>query len=214
MNKVKVTKEVVVFKKYSTVVEGHISEELEDGKVVSYTREKIVRPDAVAALIYNIDTESVILVNQFRYPIDSEKNDGFIYEVMAGKIDPGETPINTLKRESLEEVGYKLKNKNIIECMPAFAVPGYSTEKIYLYLVTVTNKDKIAKGGGKEGEEENIDIIEMPYLIFANQIDCFNDMKTRVLAYEAHYRKLFDIKPKKIVRKPKPNNNSNYKIKF
>jgi len=212
MNKVKITKEEVVFKKYSTVIEGHIIETFKDGKEVNYTREKLVRPDAVAALIYNIETETVVLVKQFRYATASEKNDGFIYEVMAGKIDPGETPLETLIRETEEEVGYKLKKKNIIRCMPVFACPGYSTERIYFYLATVTNRDKISEGGGKEGEEENIDVIEMPYLTFANNLDCFDDMKTRMLAFEAHYRKLFDIKFKKRKVKKTDNNKNQYKL--
>jgi len=210
MNKAKITKEEEIFKKYSVIVEGTIED---NGK--TFTREKMVRPDAVCVLLYNIDTESVILVKQHRYPAQRENYSGYLIEVVAGKIDDGESPIDAMTREVVEEVGYKLKPKNIIECYPAFTTPGYSTERIYFYLARVSNKDKVSEGGGCESENENIEVIEMPYLIFKNNMDCFSDLKTRMLAYEAHYKKLFDAKPKKAKKKNiKKDNSVQQEIKF
>ena len=94
----------------------------------------------------------------------------------------------------LEEVGYKIKDKNIIHCMPAFSSTGLSGERIYFFIATVTNKDKISQGGGEDSETERIEIVEMPYLMFANMVNDFSDLKTRSLAYEAHFRKIFDKK--------------------
>jgi len=209
MNKAKVISEEQIFKKYSIIVEGAI----EDGGK-TFTREKLVRPDAVCVLLYNTDTESVILVKQHRYPIQRKNVNGYILEAVAGKIDKGEKPIDAMTREVVEEVGYKIKLKNIIECWPAFTTPGYSTERICFYLAKVSNRDKVSDGGGCESENENIEVIEMPYLIFKNNMDCFDDLKTRMLAYEAHYKKLFDAKPKK--KKPKKNkkDNKQYTIKM
>ena len=47
-----------------------IVDEFEDGKyTTSYSRYKLTRPDAVTILVFNEDTQNVILVKQFRYPI-------------------------------------------------------------------------------------------------------------------------------------------------
>jgi ADP-ribose pyrophosphatase len=64
------------------------------------TREYIRHPGAVA-IVPLFDDGRVLLERQFRYPHRRE----FI-EVPAGKVDPGEPPLSTAKRELLEETGY------------------------------------------------------------------------------------------------------------
>jgi ADP-ribose pyrophosphatase len=64
------------------------------------TREYIRHPGAVA-IVPLFDDGRVLLERQFRYPHRRE----FI-EVPAGKLDPGEPPLDTAKRELLEETGY------------------------------------------------------------------------------------------------------------
>ena len=64
------------------------------------TREYIRHPGAVA-IVPLFDDGRVLLERQFRYPHRRE----FI-EVPAGKLEPGEPPLDTAKRELLEETGY------------------------------------------------------------------------------------------------------------
>ena len=64
------------------------------------TREYIRHPGAVA-IVPLFEDGRVLLERQFRYPHRRE----FI-EVPAGKVDPGEPPLGTAKRELLEETGY------------------------------------------------------------------------------------------------------------
>lgn len=191
---IKIVKETRVYNGYTKVDKALVEDTLESGKVDKYSREKVIRPDAVTGLIYNTDTETIVLVKQFRYPTKLGKRSGFIYEAIAGKIDGDEDPLIAFKRECLEEVGYKLKNKNIQYCNWSFATPGYSTEKLYFYLAKATNKDKVNKGGGVKGEHEHIEVCEFHYLQFKSMMEDFEDLKTKFLAYEAHYRKLFDRK--------------------
>lgn len=190
---IKILEEKRVYDGYTKIDEALIQDTLENGNSSTYTRQKVVRADAVVGLIYNQDTESVVLVKQFRYPTKSLKKDGFIYEAVAGKIDSGEEPIDAFIRESFEEVGYKIKKKNVEFCFSAFATPGYSTEKLYYFLATVKDKDKVKNaGGGVKNEDENIEICEFHYLQFRSMMDYMDDSKTKLLAYEAHYKKLFD----------------------
>ena len=203
-----VKKEATIFQKYSLLVEGLVEQ---NGS--TYTREKLVRSDAIAILLYNTTKDTVVMVKQFRYPTRRDNYKGYTIEVPAGKVDEGETPVQAALREVVEEVGYKIKKKNLIECMPAYTTPGYSTEKIYYFLARVTNKDKISEGGGCISENENIEVLEIPYLTFRNNMDCFDDLKTRMLAYEAHHKGLFDKKEKK-EKKKKINLDDNLKINF
>lgn len=196
-------KRIVEIKDEKRVYNGHlkideavIKDTNEKGEVSTYKRQKISSCDAVTGLIYNTDTESVVLIKQYRYPTHKNKRDGFIYEAVAGKIDKeGEDPKNTFIRECLEEVGYKLKEKNVEFCFRCYPTPGYSTERIYYFLATATNKDKVkGAGGGIKSEHENIEICEIHYLQFRSMMDTLEDTKTKLLAYEAHHRKLFDRK--------------------
>jgi ADP-ribose pyrophosphatase len=124
-------------------------------------REQLVSDDAVAAL------------KQFR--VGSED---YTIEIPAGKMDiVGESPEDTLKREVLEEIGYKVDKINSSRGNCEFyPTPGMSTEKIYLFYAEVSNK--IEEGGGIESEE--IEIIEIPRKILYDKFSegYFRDGKT------------------------------------
>lgn len=75
----------------------------------------------------------LILVKQFRYPIGLE-----LLEVPAGKLDENESPEECALRELEEETGYRAQK---IEYMGyIFTTPGFSNEKIYLYLAKELTK--------------------------------------------------------------------------
>jgi len=190
---IEIVEEKRVYHGYTKVDEASIKDTLEDGSVSTYKRQKVSRPDTVSGLIYNVDTECIVLVKQFRYPTRTKNHGGFIYEAMAGTMDSGETPKQTFIRESLEEVGYKLDENNVEHCGSCYTTPGYSTEKMHYFIATVTNKEKVKNaGGGVKGEHENIEICEIHYLQFRSMMDILDDAKTKLLAFEAHYRNLFD----------------------
>ena len=95
-----------------------------DGK--SAVREYIRHPGAVM-MVPLLDEHTVILVRQFRYPAGRH----FI-EVPAGKMEPGEEPLATAKRELVEECGYEAASwQHLTTLHPCI---GYSDERIELYL--------------------------------------------------------------------------------
>ena len=57
-----------------------------------------------------------------------------------------------------------------------------------------TNKDKIVREyNGEKKENEDIEVVELHYLQFRSMMDSdIKDSKTKLLAYESHYRNLFD----------------------
>ena len=88
-------------------------------------REVVRHPGGVAAVPI-LDDSRILLIRQFRYPIGK-----YIYEIPAGKLDSGQPPLETMKRELEEETGYRagvLKH----ECS-FYTTPGISNELIYLY---------------------------------------------------------------------------------
>jgi ADP-ribose pyrophosphatase len=152
-------------------------DEFEDGIYKStYKRFRLTRQDAVTVLVFNEDTNSVILVKQFRYPI-SHHSDENILEAVAGKIDAGETPSQAAVRELWEEIGYKIPVERLGKSIEMFASPGYSTEKITIFLAVVKDSDKDpGAGGGVQGEHENIEVVEMDINEFMQKIQS-NEIK-------------------------------------
>ena len=74
---------------------------LPDGKPAR--REYIVHPGA-AVMLAMPDAASVLMERQYRYALRQH-----VYELPAGKIDPGEDALATAKRELLEETGYRAR---------------------------------------------------------------------------------------------------------
>jgi nudix-type nucleoside diphosphatase (YffH/AdpP family) len=123
------------------------------------------RGDAAAVMLFNVDSTSVVLVDQFKVPSligrrrdDPATMDGWITEAIAGMVDQGETPEQTIIRETLEETGYRIKNPQLISKF--FSSPGGTSERIFLYFAEVRESDRISDGGGLDGE--NITVVHMP----------------------------------------------------
>ncbi len=92
------------------------------------TREIVEHSDCVAIIAVDAD-DNVLLVNQFRKPVEKE-----LLEIPAGGIDSGEDAVSAVRRELQEEAGY-LPQK--VERLGGFySAPGYCTEYLYLYLAS------------------------------------------------------------------------------
>jgi ADP-ribose pyrophosphatase len=120
---------------------------LPDGRTA--IREYVRHPGAVM-MVPLLDDGRVVLVRQFRYPLRRH----FI-EIPAGKIDPGEGPLDTAKRELREECGYTAARwdhlKTIHPCI------GYSDERIELYLARGLEHVEQALD-----DEEFLEVLAMP----------------------------------------------------
>lgn len=75
------------------------------------------------------DDNTILTVKQFRYPLKQT-----IIELPAGKLEKDENPDFAAARELEEETGYKAKNWKSLGFI--YTSPGYSDEKLYLYLAT------------------------------------------------------------------------------
>jgi ADP-ribose pyrophosphatase len=99
---------------------------LPNGK--SGTREYIDHPGAVA-IVPMLEGDRVLLERQFRYPLGR-----VMIEIPAGKIDAGEEPLETARRELLEETGQVAAGWRHLGTIHPLA--AYSNERIELFLAT------------------------------------------------------------------------------
>jgi len=88
-------------------------------------REIVEHPGAVAILAFN-DQGKVIMVRQHRQPAGD-----VLLEIPAGKLDPGEEPLECARREMLEETG--LCSDDWQELFSFYPSPGFCDETIYLF---------------------------------------------------------------------------------
>ncbi|MBD2384288.1 NUDIX hydrolase [Cylindrospermum sp. FACHB-282] len=75
----------------------------------------------------------LILVRQYRFAVQ-----GRVLEFPAGTLEPNEEPLETIKREIQEEIGYRADKWNKLG--EFFLAPGYSDEIIYAFLATDISK--------------------------------------------------------------------------
>lgn len=90
------------------------------------TREYIVHPGAVT-IIPVLDSGALVMERQYRYPLGRE-----LVELPAGKIDPGESTLETARRELLEETGYTARSWARVATIHPLC--GYTNEMIELWL--------------------------------------------------------------------------------
>jgi ADP-ribose pyrophosphatase len=130
-----------------------------DGSMSPVVRRlSLERGDSVAALLYKPLEARVVLVRQFRFPT-WDRGPGWIVETLAGKLEAGETPEAAVRREALEELGFRIGE---LESIAGFYVsPGGSSERVLLYCAEIANADRVAAGGGAADENEDIEAVEL-----------------------------------------------------
>lgn len=132
-----------------------------DNSIITQQREVYDRGNGAAILLYNTTNKTIILTRQFRIPTYLNGNkSGMMIEVCAGLLDQDE-PEQCIIRETEEETGYRIsKVKKIME---TYMSPGAITEILYLFVGEYDASMKVSEGGGLEHEQENIEVIEMPF---------------------------------------------------
>jgi nudix-type nucleoside diphosphatase (YffH/AdpP family) len=178
-----------LFNDFFQIDEVMVSHERQDGTMSPDERRLIFeRGDAVAIMLYNPDSKSVIIVNQFKVPSliarrrdDPGTVDGWVTEATAGMIDKGETPEQAIVRETLEETGYRVANPRLISKF--FSSPGGTSERIFLYFAEVRDADKVSAGGGLP--DEDVTVVRMPVHELFDQLDkgSIEDPKLAIGAY-------------------------------
>ena len=104
-------------------------DQAKDAKSDFEIKRSVVR-HAGSAVMMAVDKKNrILLVRQYRLPANA-----YLWELPAGKLDPGEKPLQAAKRELAEETGYKAKVWT--KLVSFFASPGYVQERMTIFLAT------------------------------------------------------------------------------
>jgi len=129
-------------------------------------RAAFVMSDAVTVLPYDPVRDSVLVIEQFRFgPLVRGDLNPWSLEPIAGRIDPGETPEQALRRETREEAGLELA-----ELLPIgghYPSPGAVSEYLYSYigLARLTAEDEGVSGLESEAEDIRAQVIPFERLM-------------------------------------------------
>jgi ADP-ribose pyrophosphatase len=93
------------------------------------TELEIIRHPGAAAVVPLLEDGRVVLLRQYRHAAG-----GFILEIPAGKLDPGESPEDCARRETEEEAGMRPGALHSLGMI--FTTPGFTDEKIHLFAAT------------------------------------------------------------------------------
>jgi ADP-ribose pyrophosphatase len=133
------------------------SKELLKTKIFSVTEDEAIEPGGFhikrtiiqhpgSAVMMAVDEKKrVLLVRQYRLPARQ-----FLWELPAGRVDPGETPLKAAKRELIEETGMRAKKwSKLVSYYPS---PGFLAERMNLFVAT-----ELTEGKSTPMEDERIE---------------------------------------------------------
>jgi len=126
------------------------------------TRDVVEHSDCVAVVAID-EQDNVLLVRQFRHAVDR-----FLLEIPAGGIDPGEEPIDSVRRELQEEIGYF--PRKIDKLGGFYSVPGYGTEYLHCFLATDLVPARLVAEDTDDIELVRVSLNQIPRLIASGEI--------------------------------------------
>jgi len=137
--------------------------EIWSGSVGKFGEDEIALPDGrrftlgllkhpgASAVVPLLEDGRVLLLRQYRYAVRQT-----LWEVPAGKLDPGESPETGALRELEEETGYTAES--LVSLGAIYVTPGYSDEVIHLWLAR-----GLREGQRAHAPDESIHCTELPF---------------------------------------------------
>jgi len=131
----------------TTIYEGPVfgirRDEVIEPSGVRAIREVITHPGSVVVLPVLPDGK-ILLIQQYRHATRQ-----YLWELVAGRMDPGETPKVAAARELIEETGYRAKRLRVF--LDVFPTPGFLEERMFLLLA-----EGLTAGEAEPEEDEKI----------------------------------------------------------
>ncbi|HXK05114.1 MAG TPA: NUDIX hydrolase [Verrucomicrobiae bacterium] len=116
-----------------------------DPKTGFKIQRSVVRHVGSAVMMAVDDRKRILLVRQYRLPADQ-----YLWELPAGRLDPGETPLQAAKRELIEETGCRARKWTKLASF--FVSPGYVQERMTIYLA-----QELTQGEAAPMDDERIE---------------------------------------------------------
>jgi ADP-ribose pyrophosphatase len=125
-------------------------------------REIVEHADCVAVVALD-ERNNVVMVRQLREAVGKT-----LLEIPAGGMDPGEEPVDSVRRELQEEIG--LLPHKIEKIGGFYSTPGYCTEYLYLYLATELKPSRLEAEDTESIEVVRVSLAQIPALIASGEI--------------------------------------------
>jgi len=149
-----------VFSGFLNVDEARVRHTRHDGGTQTVVRLSLERGDSAAIALVDRRRRVIYLAEQFRFPT-LDKGPGWLRELPAGEVEPGETAVQTAIREAFEETGFTVAHiEPIAQC---YLSPGGSSERIALFCAMVDGLGPDAAGAAAaQDPHEDIALVEAP----------------------------------------------------
>lgn len=158
---IKIKKVEVLSENWATLRKVTYDYEKSDKTWETQVREAYDRGNGATILLYNKLAKSVILTRQFRLPTYLNGNEsGMMIEACAGVLDQHNAE-DCIRKEIEEETGYSVRDVHKI--FEVYMSPGSVTEIVYFFIGEYNKAMKVNEGGGVDTEQENIEVMELPF---------------------------------------------------
>ena len=142
---------------------------------VSYR--EIIEHNGGAVIAAVTDEGKMVMVRQYRKPANR-----VVFEVPAGKIDPGEEPLATAARELKEEAGYTADNIEFITSF--YPTVGYSEEQLYLFLASGLTAGETSFDENEAIDLEEVEITMLHDMVMKGEIHDAKSMIAILMVYD------------------------------
>jgi len=151
------------------------SKEIYKGRVIQLKVDNIVEPGGVKAvrevvhhvgsvvILAHASDGRIVLVRQYRYAARE-----FLWELIAGGLEPGEKPLAAARRELLEETGYRAAKCRLL--FDFFPSPGILSERMFLVEATGLTQAKAQPDPDESLEVGHFSLIRLSKMIRSRQI--------------------------------------------
>lgn len=129
-----------------------------------YQKREIVEHNGAVCVVAVDENKKIVLVKQYRKSIEK-----VLLELPAGKIEMGENPKDTALRELKEETGYIAKDLKLIH--KYFSAPGFTNQKVYIYLATNLEKSFAEPQNGEYIETEIMEFNKVYEMVINNELE-------------------------------------------
>jgi nudix-type nucleoside diphosphatase (YffH/AdpP family) len=131
----------------------------DDGQWTTQSRETYDRGNGATILLYNVPRRTVLLTQQFRYPVYVNGHpDGMLLETAAGLLDDDD-PETAIRREAIEETGHAIGD--VTRVFDVYMSPGSVTERLHFFAAPYNAGTRATEGGGITDDGEHITVVEL-----------------------------------------------------
>ena len=107
----------------------------EDGATIEQERDVLDGGKVIAVLPVDVARDEIVLIRQFRLPAHLGNGKGDLVEIVAGRVEQGETLAASARRECREEIG--VAPSALVELFSYFTTPGLTDETVTVFLAAI-----------------------------------------------------------------------------